>query len=233
MREYFRRAMIALPLALAPAAIGCSDADNGIPQGAAAYRTFFPPAPPTEYIGRPCNVAIGGVGAETPLYDGAGVGVPELPPAQGYPKDKGGVVQDGQPKDGYAPYEVGCSVVGAGTGPYRISAKVKAGKNDHPAAQATSGGTHVEITGGVINENGTGYGKVTFYTTETFLAYPYDGVTCILEAVESYQKETPERQIGPGWAWLTFKCPGVKTGGQDDTYCDAEGTVFLQNCAKK
>jgi len=221
MRSEFRWGFLVAGSFLAVAAIGCSDGAEGIAQGQAQYRSFRPSSAPAEYAGRACIGSWGGIGADTVN------GLPEMPLPNGYPRERGIGVQDGQTgPEGVGRYTVECTV--SGEGPYRIKALLR-GPNTNPLAPLTTGGTDVTVNG-TIDSDGIGTGQVTFLTTESFLVQPLDGVTCVMEVVPNPQ--TGDLTIGPGFAWLTFRCNGATDGGGITSYCHSDGSIVLNNCAK-
>jgi hypothetical protein len=217
-------------LALAGAA--CSNG-AGPGEGQAHYHVYRPSSDeiPSEYAGTHCYAAYAGIGAEVPLRAGAGIGVPELPTGveRSYPKEPGGPVQDGQSRaDGNGSYEVSCMVAGSGDGPYRISAHLK-GANGSPYP-GTNAVTSISIEGAVIQVDGKGTGQVTSYSFDSKGVQPIPGRTCALEVIP--HPTTGKRLIGPGSAYLIFKCEGVTTDGEG-SYCYSEGTVVLGNCERE
>lgn len=222
MRSEFRPLLLLVGSYVLVSAVGCSEGAQGIPQGQAQYRSFRATSPPPEYSGRACIGSWGGLGADTVN------GLPEMPLPNGYPRERGYGVQDGEPgPEGRGTYKVGCKV--AGNGPYRIQAQLQ-GPNTNRLAPVTTGGTSLLINGS-INDNGVGSGDVSFVTTESSLVVPLENVTCHLEAVPD--PRTGERTIGPGYVWLTFRCNGATDGGGITSYCYSEGSVVLNNCDRE
>lgn len=205
--------------------------DPGPAQAQAHYRAYKPSQVdiPLAEREKSCRVGAGGIGASTPLFEGGRIGVPELPPVAGTPKDPGGPVQDGQlGQNGNGTYKLSCSVAGSGDGRYRINARLAGPVNDAPSSPAASGSTTIDVLGATIGPDGKGSGRIDFYTSETLKVTPVTGTTCVIEVVPD--PLTGELSIAPGSAWITFRCEGTRTGDQQ-TYCWSDGAIVLNNCA--
>lgn len=207
-----RSSLIGLLLAISSA--GCSD---GAPLAAEAAAHYT--------IGGSCPTqpSYGGIGATEPLEEGGPTGVPELPPtSDAYPTDKGAFIVDGQVganKEG-PEYEVDCTI--AGEGDLRLNVKLS-GQNSSPWVTDTS---KTNITASAtIKADGTGTGKVSFFTRDT---QNVTGNDCTFKVVPNREGD-PDME--PGKMFATFVCPGVTMASMLQPDCEARGTLVLRGCA--
>ncbi|HLV67911.1 MAG TPA: hypothetical protein VKY73_18955 [Polyangiaceae bacterium] len=106
----------------------------------------------------------------------------------------------------------------------KTSCRVSGGPDFAVSGHVEAPGLSFDVEDGVINANGTGTARITFYIPEA--ATSLSSSSCTLTAIQG--AEGP--QVIPGAVWARFDCDDASA--PPAVSCDADGEFVFENCSQ-